>query len=394
MSNGSLHGPVVLLLGPHLGAISGVSAHLKALLRSRLGEEFVLDHFPVGSEGRNEGRIGRWIRLAGSLFSLHSVLRRRRPELMHVNTSLNAGAFWRDLAYMLLARLHGVKVVCQVHGGKLPQEFLGASRVLHSLLRRLLRLPDVIVLLAELELRAWRQFVPDRRILLIPNAVDSLALASERRRRHGALGALRLVYLGRLAREKGLYELLEALATVLAAGIDTRLSFVGAGAEEPGLRAAVERLGLETHVHFAGAAFGRAKAAHLGDSDVFVLPSHAEGLPCALLEAMAAGNAVIASRVGAIPDVVIPGLHGILVTPRDVPALANAIAALAADRPAVARMQIACASHIAASYSLERFCASFAELYSSLLADRQPAMHQQADAQGAGAVQQAAKCAE
>lgn len=393
-SNGLPHGPVVLLLGPHLGAISGVSAHLKAMLRSRLGEQFVLDHFPVGSEGRNESRIRRWIRLAGSVLALAAVLRQRRPQLMHVNTSLNAGAFWRDLVYVLLARLHGVQVVCQVHGGKLPQDFLGAGRTLQSLLRPLLMLPDVIVVLAELELRAYRSFVPHQRVLLIPNAVDSLALASARQRRHGAQGALRLVYLGRLAREKGLYELLEAHASVLAGGVEARLTFVGSGAEEHGLRAAVERLATGADVHFAGAAFGDAKAAHLGESDVFVLPSYSEGLPCALLEAMAAGNAVIATRVGAIPDVVIPGLHGILVPPRDVQALANAIGALAADRPAVARMQVASAGHIATGYSLERFRASFADLYNSMLADRHPGTQGSAISEGTATVRQAAKCAE
>ena len=393
-SSGSLHGPVVLLLGPHLGAISGVSAHLKAMLRSRLGEEFVLDHFPVGSEGRNEGRFGRWLRLAGSVLSLAVVLHRRRPQLLHVNTSLNAGAFWRDLIYVLLARLHGVEVVYQVHGGKLPQQFLGSGRALRSLLRRLLSLPDVIVVLAEMELRAYRSFVPQQRVVLIPNAVDSLALASARHRRHGAPGPLRLVYLGRLAREKGLYELLEAHANILAGGVEARLTFVGAGSEEGGLRAAVERLATGAHVHFAGAAFGDAKAGYLGESDVFVLPSYSEGLPCALLEAMAAGNAVIATRVGAIPDVVIPGLHGILIPPRDVPALANAIAALAADRPAVARMQVAAAGHIAAGYSLERFRASFTDLYNSMLAERQPAAHQHDIREGTATVQQTAKCVE
>lgn len=393
-SSGSLHGPVVLLLGPNLGAISGVSAHLKAMFRSRLGEDFVLDHFPVGSEGRNEGRFGRWLRLPCSVFALDAVLRRRKPQLLHVNTSLDAGAFWRDLIYLLLARLRGVRVVYQVHGGKLPQEFLGSGRLLRSLLRRFLMLPDVIVLLAELELRAYRSFVPHQRAVLIPNAVDSLALASARQRRLGAQGPLRLIYLGRLAREKGLYELLEAHANVLASGVEVHLSLVGAGSEEVGLRAAVERLATGPHVHFAGAAFGDAKAAHLGKSDVFVLPSYAEGLPCALLEAMAAGNAAIATRVGAIPDVVIPGLHGILVAPRDVPALANAIAALASDRPAVARMQAAAAGHIAAGYSLERLRARFSDLYNSLLAERLPAALQHDIREGTANVQQTAKCAE
>lgn len=389
-------GPAVLLMGPHLGAISGVSAHLKALLRSRLGDDFVLDHFIVGSEGRNEGRLGRWRRLLASPFALSAAIRRRAPQLVHVNTSLNAGAFWRDLVYALVARLHGVPVVYQVHGGKLPQAFLGSSRLLQSLLRRLLRLPEVIVVLAELELRAYRSFLPRSRVVLIANAVDSLAFAAAHRPHQEAQAGLRLVYLGRLAREKGLHELLRAQAAALADGIQVHLTLVGAGAEEAALRNTVQQLGTAGSVHFAGAAFGAAKAAQLGEADVFVLPSYSEGLPCALLEAMAAGNAVIATRVGAIPDIVIPGLHGILIPPRDVSALTTAIAALAADRPGVARMQRACADHIASSYSLERFRASFAELYHSLLAARSPATCHPDHSlpEGTTTVQQTAKCAE
>ena len=394
-ASGSVHGAVVLLLGPHLGAISGVSAHLKAMLRSRLGEDFVLDHFPVGSEGRNEGRTGRALRLLTSGVALAAQIRKRRPVLVHVNTSLNAGAFWRDLLYVLVSRLLGVQVVYQVHGGKLPQQFFGRSPVLQSLLRRMLMVPDAIVVLAEQELRAYRAFLPDRRVVLIANAVDSLAFASARTRRFGATGPLRLVYLGRLAREKGLYELLEAHALALASGADAHLTLIGAGPEEAGLRETVRRLEIGGAVHFAGAAFGRTKADLLGATDVFVLPSYAEGLPCALLEAMAAGNAVIATKVGAIPDVVIPALHGMLLPPRNVSAIVAAIGAMAADRTAVAHMQAACADHIATSYSLERFTASFTDLYLSMpVSGRSGGRRQSQTRESASTVHQTAKCAE
>ena len=364
----SMHGAVVLLLGPHLGAISGVSAHVHALLQSRLREQFVLDHLVVGKEGRDETSLRRWLRLAGSPLSLAAAIRRQRPTLLHVNSSLNAGAFWRDLAYMIVAKLHGVRVVCQIHGGKLPQAFLGGTYAAQALLRRLLALPDALVVLAETEVAAYRRFLPQQRIALIPNGVDCRDLAAPRPAR-SADSPLRMVYCGRLVRGKGLDELVTGFAAAHRQGCEAMLTIVGSGAEEQRVRARVTQLRLDHAVTFAGAAHGEAKARLLRQGDVFVLPSYSEGLPFALLEAMAAGNAVIATRVGAIPDVVLPGIHGMLVPPRDATALADAIVRMSRDRTALASMQQACTGRITAGYSLEPLAARFADLYGQVLGD-------------------------
>lgn len=394
MSSRLEHGrPTVLLLGPHLGAISGVSAHVRSLLRSQLGDAFVLDHFVIGSEGRRESAMGRAWRLFTSVFQFAGTLRRVRPAIVHLNTSLNAGAFWRDLVYLLLARSSGCRVLYQVHGGKLPREFLGSSRLLQSFLHRILSLPDVIVVLAEQELRAYREFVPGQQVLLIANAVDCQPYIALRRGDAGQDGPLRLVYLGRLAREKGLYELLEAAGTARDAGVALHLTFVGSGPEESGLRQATALHRLVREVTFAGAAFGIDKAQRLASSDVFVLPSYGEGLPYALLEGMAAGNAVIATAVGAIPDIVVPGVHGTLVEPRDAGAIATAICAMAADREGMTRMQAASAQQIVARCSPERFLARFQDLYESLVAGR-PAAARSDGATSHPTLPRAAKCAE
>lgn len=391
----SLHAASVLVLGPHLGAISGVSAHLHSLLRSCLQEQYVLEHFMVGNEGRGEKGLARWLRLAVSPLSLAAAIRRRRPAILHVNSSLNAGAFWRDLAYMLVARLHGVRIVCQIHGGKLPQAFLGRAGIAHALLRRLLALPDALVVLAEAEQSAYREFLPRQRVLLIPNSIDCSALGGARTAANED-APLRMIYLGRLAREKGLEELVAGLADARRQGARATLTIVGSGSDEGWLRSEVSRLGLESIVTFAGAAFGEAKARLLRSTDVFVLPSYSEGLPFALLEAMAAGNGVIATRVGAIPDVVIPGVHGTLVPPRDTAALATAIARMAANRPALARMQKACAARIASGYSLERLAARFGDLYGQLLGSGPSSHPQDEQAQRAGQAsgRHVAECAE
>jgi glycosyltransferase involved in cell wall biosynthesis len=394
MSSRLVHGrPTVLLLGPHLGAISGVSAHVGSLLRSQLGESFLLDHFVIGSEGRRESTLGRAWRLFTSVFQFAGTLRRVRPAIVHLNTSLNAGAFWRDLVYLLLARGTGSRVLYQVHGGKLPREFLGRTPMMQSLLRRILSLPDVIVVLAEQELRAYREFVPGQQVLLIANAVDCQPYRALRRAHAGREGPLRLVYLGRLAREKGLYELLEAVAAACDAGVALHLTLVGSGPEEQGLRQATALHLLNREVTFAGAAFGVDKAQRLASSDVFVLPSYGEGLPYALLEGMAAGNAVIATAVGAIPDIVVPGVHGRLVEPRDPSAIASAICGMAGDCEAMARMQAASAQLIASRYSPERFLARFQDLYESLVAGI-PATARSDGATSHPNLPRAAKCAE
>src|SRR5690606_28601527 len=119
---------------------------------------------------------------------------------------------------------------------------------------------------------------------------------------------------------------------------------------------------------FAGPAFGEEKARLLSQSDVLLLPSYGEGLPYALLEAMAAGVVPVGTRVGAIGDVVETGVHGLFVPVRDAAAIARALESLDQDRAWLARMSAAARKRIAAAYSIERVGADFASAYGALVA--------------------------
>ena len=112
--------------------------------------------------------------------------------------------------------------------------------------------------------------------------------------------------------------------------------------------------------------FGAHKSALFANSDVFVLASYAEGMPYALLESMAAGIPAIVTRVGAIPDVVEEGIHGLFVPLRDAKAIAQAIARLAEDRDLLTRMGVACRKQIARHYTAERVAGDLCRLYSEL----------------------------
>ena len=360
------HRPVVLLLGPHRAAVSGVSTHLNLLMESALGEDFDIVHFQVGSEGRDEGAIGKVMRLIVSPFFLAASIIFRHVALVHINTSLNPKAYWRDLAYLFVSKALGARVVYQVHGGKLPRKFFARSPILTAFLRWTLRLPDVVVVLAQVELRAYREFVPDQDVVALPNGIDCRPYSVIPTVQSAPDRPLQLVYIGRVAREKGLYETLQGLRLAHELGVDARIVIAGNGAEESRLRRYAQALGIAARVCFVGSVFGSDKVKLLFGADVMVLPSYSEGLPYALLESMAAGVPVIATPVGAIPDVVSDGIHGYLVPPRDGKAIAEALAMLAGDREKISWMSRACRRRIRAAYSIDRVAGEFSLLYAEL----------------------------
>ncbi len=359
--------PVVLMLGPHRAAVSGVSTHLNLLMESALGDDFDVVHFQVGSEGRDEGAVGKVIRLLVSPFFLAASIIFRHVAIVHINTSLNRKAYWRDLAYLFISKALGARVVYQVHGGALPRKFFARSPVLTAWLRWTLGLPDVVVVLAQVELRAYREFVPRQEVVALPNGIDCRPYSVVPTVQSTPERPLQLVYIGRVAREKGLYETMQGMRLAHELGVDARLIVAGSGPEEPRLRRYAQALGIAPRVCFVGPIFGTDKVKLLFGADVMVLPSYSEGLPYALLESMAAGVPVIATPVGAIPDVVSDGIHGYLVPPRDGKAIAEALAMLSGDREKIAWMSRACRRRVRAAFSIERLAQEFSCHYARLL---------------------------
>jgi glycosyltransferase involved in cell wall biosynthesis len=146
------------------------------------------------------------------------------------------------------------------------------------------------------------------------------------------------------------------------------LSIAGSGPQEDQLRARVADLHLDERVHFLGRLFDERKEALWRSAHIFVFPTFfLEGLPYALLEAMAVGAVPVTTRAGAIPDVVEDGVHGVFVPPRKPAALAAAIARLDDDRRTLVRMAEASRQRVVERYTLTRLADDFRRLYSCVL---------------------------
>jgi glycosyltransferase involved in cell wall biosynthesis len=353
-----------LLVGPAIDAVSGVSTHLSQLFSSELASQSELLHFQVGSEGRNENRRQKLFRFAFSPLAFLVFLLRQRPAIVHLNTSLEPKSYWRDIAYLLIARGLSRKVVYQVHGGALPEDFFAGNRLLTGLLRRVLQQPDVVVLLAEVELNAYRRFVPGQRLEVVPNAIEAL---SDQCAADKANAPLHLVYLGRIVENKGIFDVVETLSVLVKQGRELNLTIAGNGPDEQRLRDRVKALALDERVTFKGPVYGADKERLWRAGHIFAFPTyHREGLPYALLEAMAAGAVPVTTKVGAIPDVVRENVHGLFVESRNIDDLAGAIARLDDDRALLAGMAESGRKRVQAHYTTVRLANDFARIYGSL----------------------------
>jgi len=153
-------------------------------------------------------------------------------------------------------------------------------------------------------------------------------------------GELRLVYVGRLSHEKGLYHLLDAIPSIRD-NTDKRVSLTlcGSGPEMDGLKQKASSMGLSDMVRFRGfVSMGEELNRELDGSDILILPSVSEGIPKVLIEGMARGVPVIASRVGGIPDIVADGVNGILIEAQSPGAIVDAVRGLAADPTLMRRL--------------------------------------------------------
>jgi colanic acid/amylovoran biosynthesis glycosyltransferase len=143
---------------------------------------------------------------------------------------------------------------------------------------------------------------------------------------------LRLVCTGRMVSAKGHRILLEALARMVASGIELSCTLIGDGPERQSLEALCERLGIAARVHFLGAQAHHLTLAEVARADVFVLASFAEGLPVALMEAMALGVPCVSTTIAAIPELIQDGENGLLVPPANPIALQEALSRVANDQ--------------------------------------------------------------
>ena len=240
--------------------------------------------------------------------------------------------------------------------------------------RQLLRRCDAVVAVSDEVRRALIEFVGTdgaRRIIVISNGVDipeSLdpALLAAARARYGLLaGDPFVLAVGRFTEQKNFPGLLDAVLLLRRRGVRLRIMIAGDGPLRAFLERQVDELGLGDQVILPGIVHDLPEL--MPGADLFVLPSLWEGLPLALLEAMACGLPVVATQIAGAADVVEEGVSGLLVPPGNAAELAQAMATLLADPARRAAYGAAGLEIVRRNYSFDRVNRELGALYARLL---------------------------
>jgi glycosyltransferase involved in cell wall biosynthesis len=210
----------------------------------------------------------------------------------------------------------------------------------------------------------------ERQLLVLHNAVPDPLSTRERPAR--SVDACHLLFLGHLGARKGVPEFLQALASPAMTGRRWRATLAGGGPVNEFYRLAQE-LGIADRIHLPGWIDTGSVSGLCADADVLVLPSHAEGLAMSVLEAMSHGLAVITTPVGAHLEVIDHNVSGLLVSPGDVGALAEALASVIDDDDRRQRLARGARERFLQGFDVRAYATRLENIHRALLA-RRPAI--------------------
>lgn len=361
--NNPIQLPRVILVSPIPPPYGGIARWTRAVLDmdlSNLQVDIALVNTAHRFQRTDETSLGVRVftgltQTARVIYSLVSqIMRNGKPECVHVNSSGSMGLL-RDNLVLLICKLMRIRTVLHLRFGRGPDLLVGAGTESY-LFRVALKLSDVTICIDSGTFTAVQNWSSSVRTVLIPNFVQTSHRAPQFSRSRKTV-----LFLGSVLASKGVIELLEAWQSREQSD-GWSLQLVGPIA--PSMEQLLLDLGKEASVEFIGAADHEAAMSYMDEASILVLPSHSEGFPNVVLEAMAAGTPVIASAVGAIPQMLTGGA-GVVVPARDIAALANALEELICSQTRRENMARKAYERVVTEYSAEVVIAQYRGIWKS-----------------------------
>jgi glycosyltransferase involved in cell wall biosynthesis len=303
---------------------------------------------------------------------------RYRPDVVYTNLAQNLGGFLRYASFILIVALFRTPVVVRVMGDGFNYFYERSNPALRWLIDLTLRRIDRFILRAEVLKRQFDGLVPAHKLRVVYSGID--ALEFDRPRDGTPDGLVRVLFVGYLTQAKGALDLLQAVPIVAERFPNVRFQLMGERLDvernityirnPQNNRVVLEELlgrkEVAEYVELLGVRSGQEKIAAFTNADLFVLPSYSEAFPTVVLEAMAAGLPVVATPVGALPEV-FDERNILFVEPGNIPELAEAISRLLESKDRRATMGAYNRRMVREHFDLQSHATGMARIFQELI---------------------------
>jgi glycosyltransferase involved in cell wall biosynthesis len=315
--------------------------------------------------------IGGTFHAFKTLWSIYKSIKCLHPTIMHLCTS-GGLATPRNILSLLIAKHFGVPSLIHYRMGSLPRVF-EKKGIEWRLTKRAMNMADVIITLDHRSEICVRECLPTKRVVVLPNmveidAIDAVRAISDPSEKKAE--GFHVTFVGQILRTKGIVELVEACAIFADRGLHLDLVGPVSRSFHSKLTRRAAAINSADWLHFHGSKPHYEAVYIMAIADLIVLPSYSEGFPNVILEAMALGKPILASGVGAIPemlDIGGEGECGVIVPPREVVPMATALERLMADPSLCLELGKKARRRVERLYSVPVACGQLTDLWESLL---------------------------
>lgn len=299
----------------------------------------------------------KWEKLAKALkgyllFFREMIL--NKPDIVHIHSSFGP-SFYRKMPFIYMACFRGVPVINHIHGAEFETFYLKASDRKKRRIRKVYGKCTMLIALSEEWKRNLESVVSPEKITVIENYCKIPDLSGTEKKKQ-------ILFLGEIGKRKGCYDIPEIYGRVLEKGERLPLIMAGDG-ELAEVKKLFEDRDLLESVSFPGWVRGADKNKCLKESGIFLFPSYYEGMPMAVLEAMAYGMAIVTTRVGGIPHLLEDGVNGYLCEPGDIEGLSKRLLELSKDGDKRRKMGERARQKAIEEYSMESHIKKLMDLY-------------------------------
>jgi glycosyltransferase involved in cell wall biosynthesis len=374
MHNNNLK-PRVLISGVLPPPFGGMATYYQSLLDSSLPEKVNLEFVQTSSQKRDFTKSGQFL-LSNIILAMADCWRffiamcKFHPQIAHIGTAFGL-SFLKNSICVFIAVLFRSKVLLHPHCS-FQTLYSDQARISQWYIRQVFRLSGGVAALS-LEWNKLLQDLPNTKIYYLPNAID-VKLYQQALETHLSQSNTRepitILYLGHIGQEKGSLDIVEAASLLKSQGYEMTFELVGTGlflGEKNQIQVKINESGLNNYVKVNPPAFDEEKMTYFQNADVFIYPSFHEGMPMAILEAMASGLPIVATRIGGIPDLVQDNINGFLVDPGCPEQLALALIKLNESPDLRSSMQKMSYKIAADKFNIENHVRELVNIYFSMI---------------------------